>query len=420
MEKKIFILLFHKHDWVNSLSKWCCVRVNPLWNIHCIDDSNLQKYISLSFLTKLNSYDFNTRMLLYMLFLASHYGGICILSNVLCLSSFDNFLKEATLNADNYYYNRSIIISKDVNPFLKQYLQSFLQNSSLPSLSLNKSSFKKKYFELIPNESITLEDSKITNTCKFHQFQFSHAKLYTFNSHVLNIFPSLHFIHVGKCGGTAIMYNFMKNGIHLEQYHLNRPNNETIKQKYFLLWIRNPLSRFVSAFYHAKNTLQGDESLIPYRKDKKSFVFSETYDNLISRFETANDLALNLSRGHLHNRKNAMDCVFSGEEHILKGLGYYTYNGDFIHKNKNRIFVGRLEHFEQDLKYFVESKLKVPFTLHMDNKIRENKNNNDKSLSQEAIDNLIAFYQDSDYKALKTLLEYDLISNETFYSYFRY
>lgn len=420
MEKKIFILLFHKHDWVNSLSKWCCVHMNPSWNIHCIDGSNVQKYIPLSFLTNANSNDFNTTMLLYMLFLVSHYGGVCILSNFLCLSSFDNFLKEATLNSNNYYYNHSILISKSLNPFLKPYLQSFVQNGSLPSISLHKSFFKKKYFELIPDESITLEDSIITNTCKIHKFKFSHARLYTFSSHVLNIFPSLHFIHVGKCGGTAIMYNFMKNGIHLEQYHLNRPTNETIRQKYFLLWIRNPLCRFVSAFYHAKNTLQGDESLIPYRKDKKSFVFSETYDNLIYRFETANDLALNLSRGHLHNRKNAMDCIFSDEEHILKGLGYYTNNGDFIRKNKNRIFVGRLEHFEQDLKYFVESKLKVPFTLHMDNKIRKNKNNNDKSLCQEAIDNLIAFYHDSDYKALKTLLEYDLISSETFYSYFRY
>jgi hypothetical protein len=420
MEKKIFILLFHKHDWVNSLSKWCCIHVNPLWNIHCIDDSNLQKYIPLSFLKKAKNHDFNTRMLLYMIFLVSHHGGICILSSFLCLSSFDNFLKEVIFNTDNYYFNQSIIISNSINPHLKKYLEFFLQNGSHQSLSLNKSILKKKYFELISHDFISLEDSKIINTCKLHNFKFSKAKLYKFDSYVLNIFPSLNFIHVGKCGGTAIMYNFIKNGIYLEQYyHLNRPNNEIEKQNYFLIWIRNPISRFVSAFYHAKNTLQGDNSLIPYRKDKKPFVFSETYDNLISGFDTANDLALNLSRGHLNNRKNAMNCLFSQEEHILKGLGYYTNNGDFIRKNKNRIFVGRLEHFEKDLKYFVETKLKVPFTIHT-NIIRENKNINDKSLCQEAIDNLIAFYNDSDYEALKTLLDNDLISKETFSSYFRY
>lgn len=421
MEKKIFILSFDKHDWMNSLSKWCCVHVNPSWNIHCIDRSNIQQYIPLSFLTKANS-NYNFTMLLYMLYLVSQHGGICILHNFLCLLSFDHFLKEIVWNNENYYYNPSILISKKAhNSALMKHVQSFTQDGRLPSLLLNQSNpLRKKYFELISNDSITLKDSKIINTCKVHGFHFLHARLFTMDSHVLDLFPSLNFIHVGKCGGTSVMYNFIQNGIYLKQYHLERPNNEAFQQKFFLLWIRNPLSRFVSAFYHAKNTLQGDGSLIPYRKNKKSIVFSETFDKLISGFETANDLALHLSRGHLSDRKNAMDCIFSGEEHILKGLGYYTNNGDFIHKNKNRIFVGRLEHFEQDLKYFIESKLKIPFKIQADEKIRENKNYNDKTLSQEAIDNLIAFYKDSDYKALKTCLDYDLISKETFHSYFRY
>ena len=71
-----------------------------------------------------------------------------------------------------------------------------------------------------------------------------------------NLFNNISFIHIGKCGGTTIRttivedYNFVK-------YHLQRnyKNNEN-----YIIWIRNPIKRFVSAFYYVKNVINTDIS----------------------------------------------------------------------------------------------------------------------------------------------------------------
>lgn len=418
MKRNIYILLLgHYETWFESFSKWCCVHVNPTWKIHCVTKETLSNFIpSETFhqIKKLSDYSFY----LIMIYLVAYYGGICFLPHLLCKKSFDELENSLPQNEFGFYHREGILISRFVNPFLKQYLDSFLGGrKSILSLDPITDKVENVYERITFDYSI--HNPKIVKVAKLHGFKMIKDELYTFKSFTVNLFPSLSLLHVGKCGGTSIVYHFLNNGIHLQQYHLDRPFSESYERKYFLLWIRNPFTRFVSAFYHAKNRLEGDLSIVPYR-NHDNFVFSNSYDNLISQYKTANELAEHMSHSHPNLRKIALQCMHHPEEHIYKGLGYYTNNGEFIRKNQNRIFIGRLEHFEEDLKSFIENKLKIPFSFHAEKKIRENKNKNDRFLSKKALENLFSFYKETDFKALQVLLECNLIPKSTFESYMIY
>ena len=177
-----------------------------------------------------------------------------------------------------------------------------------------------------------------------------------------NLFNNISFIHIGKCGGTTIRttivedYNFVK-------YHLQRnyKNNEN-----YIIWIRNPIKRFVSAFYYVKNVINTDISnlnitkisldncLAPEKiinKIKKGYAYSKEYDNLVNYFKTANELAESITSENVERKKLALELMNSKEEHIFKGIGWYLYNGDFIEKNHNKIiFVGTCENIADDMK----------------------------------------------------------------------
>ena len=109
-------------------------------------------------------------------------------------------------------------------------------------------------------------------------------------------------------------------------------------------------------------------------------------------------------------------------EHIHKGLGWYSYNGRFFQLNPNRlVFVGRTEHFQKDFNEFREkTNLSGVLGTHGIGKLRSGDDVRDKTLSRNAVNNIIDFYQDTDYAALSVLKKHSLIDSETFDSYFHY
>ena len=98
-------------------------------------------------------------------------------------------------------------------------------------------------------------------------------------------------IHIGKCGGSFVVHNF---GWEQQQYHLEKPKFKT--SEHYVIWVRNPIRRFVSAFNmsHAlinydmsdlPDKLTLDNCLAPVRvnfKRNHNYTFSPSYDALVN------------------------------------------------------------------------------------------------------------------------------------------
>ena len=240
-------------------------------------------------------------------------------------------------------------------------------------------------------------------------------------------------IHVGKCGGSYLNSIFpgMKE-IHMCQA-IFKTNNS------FILILRNPIDRFVSAYYHSRWLIEYDvkdktyKDLFndidsPYYKLRcrtKSrlemgnpfgdYKNGDRYKELIMYFNEANDLAEALSCSDEVRKAKAKELMNMDIEHIRRGLGYYLHNGRWLHGNSDKII------YCEDINDMDISKISL--ILNKDNVNDENKNirmnrkDYDKRLSKVGIENIKEYYKDTDYKVLSMLKDKKIISDELFKKY---
>lgn len=243
-------------------------------------------------------------------------------------------------------------------------------------------------------------------------------------------------IHIGKSGGSFIKNIFPT----INSIHMRKPQIINNNLNYIVI-LENPIKRFVSAFYHSKylvdfdtkgydfNMLINDKST-PYFKLKNKIInrlknnnpFMEWksgvyYKDLILYFESANVLAESLTTDDMILRKKAFDLCNNEEiEHIYKGIGWYLHNGDFIEKNKKNIIY--CEDINQVNKKYLSIIMKINACECSYKRI--NKKHYNKYLSPKAINNIINFYKDTDYKVLQKLVEYNFITKDLFEKYHHY
>lgn len=245
-------------------------------------------------------------------------------------------------------------------------------------------------------------------------------------NYILNLYK-IKFIHIGKCAGTTIVKYF-----NFEEFHLKKPIYHP--NHFYILWIRNPIDRFVSAFNYAYSIINTDTSLLdinnltldnclaPARihyKMRNNHTYSNEYDELIKYFKTPNNLAKSITSNDINTRQKALSLMNNEEEHIYKGIGWYLDNGNFIEKyHKNILFVGKVETMDEDVGKLHNLLNIKPFKEIK--KIRKNTINNDKKLSDLAINNIKNFYKKTDYETIKTLIKYEFISKITLDEYNRY
>jgi len=117
----------------------------------------------------------------------------------------------------------------------------------------------------------------------------------------------IEFIHIGKCGGGTVKEsltnsdNFKFNDIHTRKSHYN-------KYKKYLIVIRNPLQRFISAFYW-----KYDKTINNVDTTTEEEIFYNKYNNID---EFCNDLKKNSNILQDYNITN----------HMYKGIEYYLEN----------------------------------------------------------------------------------------------
>jgi hypothetical protein len=236
----------------------------------------------------------------------------------------------------------------------------------------------------------------------------------------------LAFIHIGKCGGSFISETIKEKIPDFLYFHQKKP--EVLDVKY-IIWVRNPLSRFVSAFNYSYAILNHDfsgiknqtvyNSLAPYfieRKKTKGYIYPPKYTDLMNYFGNANNLAEAIENKDRELRGKARSLTFHPSEHIKKGIGWHL-SEEFLDNIKDKIFfVGSQENMKEDVKKLGD-KLGVEFS---DRKpARKNTFFTDRYLSEVAIKNLKKFYK-KDYQALGVLKDLGWIDSDLLESYYTY
>lgn len=241
-------------------------------------------------------------------------------------------------------------------------------------------------------------------------------------------------IHIGKTGGSYIKqkltYNYKKN---IKQYHCGSKKYLTENEQY-IMWIRNPISRFVSAFNYVNTLINIKRSNLTTEQKQNVNIkkilkvkevtnsYNPKYKKFINFFGSANKLAEALFNPNLEIAKMVKIIMTTGAfNHLKCGIGWYLYNGDFIKEHNDKIyFVGKQETLDEDFSKLCQ-KLSIDIITN-NTKINENiiANSEDKYLSELAIKNIIEWYKDTDYAALIELQKYGWITKETLDSYYIY
>jgi len=153
----------------------------------------------------------------------------------------------------------------------------------------------------------------------------------------------------------------------------------------------------------------GPHCLSPFHirhKIKTGHAYSPEFDQMVTSFSDANNLAESIAAsGELGKTANALMKI--GTEHIAKGIGFYIQNGEWARKYSQQIFVGTLETIGPDIDRLADVLGKPSATLGKN--LRKSSGNN--KLSELARRNLYRYYNDSDYAALRTLVELGLLKN---------
>ena len=481
MIKTIYILWFQGFENAPELVKNCINSwkyYNSDWTIILLDNTTLSNYIKLNdyiadiYLKQINNTALSDIVRIILLKL---YGGLWVDATTFCNKQLNDWLPKYInegffafdrpgpdrllsswflyAEKDNYiiktWYNKTLeyykINNKPHTYFWFHYLFGDLYTSdntfkkiwdTVPKLSATgigpQYLHQKGLFNNITNDIKQDIDDKITPLykltykCQFKKYDIKLNLYYLFSS----IYIIISFIHIGKTGGTTINKLLNSNINNYKEYHFIKDYNNDEK---YIIWIRNPISRFVSAFNHSFYGIHTDihdikqfdleHCLMPGRmldaKDKP-FVFSQEYDTLFKQFKNANELAESLTSENINLKNFGYKLMNSLEEHIYKGIGWYLNNGNFVKNRNNRIlFVGKQETMVEDIKALG---LKLNITLNENLKLRENVyvDKKMKYLSEIGIRNIINFYKDTDYAALEQLYIHGWISIDTLNSYYLY
>lgn len=195
------------------------------------------------------------------------------------------------------------------------------------------------------------------------------------------------FVHVGKCGGSSAMNEFRNHGIFIESVvHISKAKYN--KNKKYIILIRNPIQRFISAFnwrYKLVCDEQCQSSRFVGEKDTL-----EKYKNVNVLAESISDFSV--KRTYIH--------------HIKEDIHYYLES--FL-KNCNK---------ENILTVMTTETLTNDFTqfFHIDiskaERLKENKIY-DTYLSPLGYNNL-KIYLRKDYECIDTLYELGVLSQEKY------
>jgi hypothetical protein len=141
-------------------------------------------------------------------------------------------------------------------------------------------------------------------------------------------------IHIGKCGGSTVASLLDKHNIRTRHVHIKKPVFNP-RDKYLIV-IRNPIDRFISAFNWRYKLVVLDET------QKNRFPGER---DILTKYATVNNLAENIA---------AFDVNKTYIHHIREDISYYL--SDFLQKCKKENILGVVT--QENLNHDMEQILK--------------------------------------------------------------
>jgi hypothetical protein len=196
----------------------------------------------------------------------------------------------------------------------------------------------------------------------------------------------INIIHIGKCGGSTIEKILTKNNIEFNKIHITKP---IFNKKYkYLITIRNPIDRFISAF-------NWRYKLVVLDKIQENR-FEGEKDTLI-KYGCVNNLAENIT---------SFDINKSYIHHIYEDINFYL--DDFLGKCKKENIIGILT--QEDLQHDIKQIFNI-----CDTNIHINQNNTiiNKYISSQGYD-LLKNYLYKDYECINKLFAMGCLSDKQY------
>jgi hypothetical protein len=157
---------------------------------------------------------------------------------------------------------------------------------------------------------------------------------------------TLHLVHVGKCAGESVTKALEQHGLPFTEHHCGLANVEIADQvltgeenDLFVILIRDPVSRFVSAF-------EWDllEKFIARDKPQDNPLWLPVYDT----FDSANSLAEALTSPNADLRSVADHAMRSSHLHMHFDLAWYLPPQIAERLSRKNAFAIRTEHINDD------------------------------------------------------------------------
>ena len=198
-------------------------------------------------------------------------------------------------------------------------------------------------------------------------------------------------IHIGKCGGSTVRAELNKKGLKYVEKHITQVKFQ--RNKKYIIVIRNPISRFVSAFNWRYKLVV---------RDKVQANRFEGEKVRLEKYETVNNLAENI-----YTPEGKLYLDFRKPEnyihHITEDINFYI--GKFLREcaSENIIAVLTTETLKKDLKN--------NFDIDLESHLK--KNTQKTQLSNSAIKNLVSYLK-NDFECIDKLNDMKLLSAEQF------
>lgn len=249
--------------------------------------------------------------------------------------------------------------------------------------------------------NILLKKIRSFRLVKFHYFYLERVKypLFLLKYRVLAKSQNktiVHFIHIGKTGGTAIrtaLKNHNKPFINNKYIIFSHPHfvglQHAWKGEKVFFFIRNPIDRFVSGFYSRKR--KGMPHLYNEWTTGEAKAFNE--------FSTPNELAVSLTSENQVIRNSAYDAMRSIGHLRTSYWDWFKNEACLENHFDDIIFVGSQKNLNTDFES-LKKLLDIPESYKLPtDKVNQHKNpeNADKHLTNKAIENLQWWYKKDIY-----------------------